>query len=115
MYVQLWKCAVHIYAEHQFWFQNAVYKPDTLSDSSGTDESLSNKELQVLEEILQKDVIDSLWLELGNAQTTLEKVQRLLHSLGHHETASNLRQHLDLGELSQILRKSTILLAMPIC
>ena len=111
---------MHIYAEHQFCFQNAVYKPDTHSHSSGTDEPLiehllSNKELQALKEVLQIDVIDSLRLELGNAQTTLEKVQRLLHSVGHHETASNLRQHLDFGELSQIHRKSTILLAMPIC
>ena len=98
-------------------YAEAVYKPDTLSYSSGTDEPhhLSEKELQALEDILPTDVNDSLRLELGNGQTSFEEVQRLLHSLGHHETASNLRQHLDLGELSQIYRKSTILLAMPIC
>ena len=96
-------------------YAEAVYKPDTLSHSSGTDEPhhLSEKELQALEDILQVDLIDSLRSELGNAETTLEKVQKLLHSLGQHEIASNLRQHLDFGELSQIYRKSTILLGMP--
>ena len=83
-----------------------IYKLHTLSHSSGTDEylirhHLSDKEFQALKDILQKDIIDSLQqsgLGLGNAQTTLEEVQRLLHSLGQHEVASNLRQHLDLGK-----------------
>ena len=86
---------------------SALYKLySTYSHSSGTDESLtghylSKKELQALKDILQEDVTDSLkqiGLDFGNAQTTLEEVQRLLHTLGHHEVASNLRQHLDFGK-----------------
>lgn len=59
------------------------------------------KELQALKDILQEDVADSLQqsgLDFENAQTTLEEVQRWLHTLGQHEIASNLRQRLDLGK-----------------
>ena len=35
---------------------------------------------------------------IGDAQTTTEEVQRLLHSLGQHEIASSLRQRLELGK-----------------
>ena len=59
------------------------------------------KELQALKDILQEDVSDSLQqsgLDFENAQTTLEEVQRWLHTLGQHEIASNLRQRLDLGK-----------------
>ena len=67
---------------------------------------LSGKELLALkDDVLPEDVIDGLQqigLDLkttGVAQTTLEEVQSLLHSLEQHETASNLRQLLDLGKL----------------
>ena len=73
----------------------------TYSHSLGADEHhLSNKELLALTDILQEDVTDSLkqiGLDFENAQTTIEEVQRLLCSLGEHDIASNLRQHLDLG------------------
>ena len=35
---------------------------------------------------------------IGDAQTTIEEVQSLLHSLEQHEVASSLRQRLDLGK-----------------
>ena len=80
--------------------------------SSGADESslssvghhLSGKELLVLQDILQEDVIDSLHkigLDLktiGDTQTTIEEVQGMLHSLEQHEVASSLRQLLDSGK-----------------
>lgn len=73
----------------------------TYSHSLGADEHhLSNKELLALTDVLEEDVADSLkqiGLDFENAQTTIEEVQRLLFSLGEHEIASNLRQHLDLG------------------
>ena len=76
-----------------------------LSHTLGADESLvehhlSNKELLALTDILQEDVTDRLkqiGLDFGDARTTIEEVQKRLHSLGEHEIASNLRQHLDLG------------------
>ena len=81
------------------------------SYSSGADGSsvssvrhhLSGKELLALQDILQEDVIDSLkkiGLDLktiGDAQTTIEEVQSLLHALEQHEVASSLRKLLDLG------------------
>lgn len=73
----------------------------TYSHSLGADEHhLSNKELLALTDILQEDLTDRLkqiGLDFGDAQTTIEEVQKWLHSLGEHEIASNLRQHLDLG------------------
>ena len=58
----------------------------------------------MLQDILQEDVIDSLekiGLDLktiGDAQTTIEEVQSLLHSLEQHEVASSLRKLLDSGK-----------------
>ena len=89
-----------------------IYKLNSPS-SLGADESslssvghhLSGKELLALQDILQEDVIDSLkkiGLDLniiGDAHTTIEEVQTLLHSLEQHEVASSLRQRLDLGKL----------------
>ena len=70
----------------------------TYSHSLGADEHhLSNKELLALTDILQEDLTDRLKQDFGDAQTTIEEVQKWLHSLGQHEIASNLRQHLDLG------------------
>ena len=80
--------------------------------SLGADESslssvghcLSGKELLALPDILQEHVIDSLQkigLDLntiGDAHTTIEEVQSLLHSLEQHEVASSLRQLLDSGK-----------------
>ena len=54
---------------------------------------------------MPEDVIDGLQqigLDLkttGDAHTTIEEVQSLLHLLEQHETASNLRQLLNLGKL----------------
>ena len=70
----------------------------TYSHSLGADEHhLSNKELLALTDILQEDLTDRLKQDFGDAQTTFEEVQKWLRSLGQHEIASNLRQHLDLG------------------
>ena len=73
----------------------------TYSHTLGADEHhLSNKELLALTDILQEDLTDRLkqiGLDFGDAQTTIGEVQKRLHSLGEHEIASNLRQHLDLG------------------
>jgi len=73
-----------------------------LSHTLGADEHhLSNKELLALTDILQEDLTDRLkqiGLDFGDAQRTIEEVQRLLCSLGEHEIASNLRQYLDLGK-----------------
>lgn len=79
--------------------------------SSDADESslsniglyLSGKELLALKGILHDNVIDCLKQKgldltiIGNVQTTLEEVQRVLHSLGQHEIASSLQQHLHSG------------------
>ena len=35
---------------------------------------------------------------IGDAQTTIEEVQSLIHSLEQHEVAFSLRQRLDLGK-----------------
>ena len=74
------------------------------SSLSSIGHHLSGKELLALPDILQEHVIDSLekiGLDLkaiGDAQTTIEEMQSLLHSLEQHEVASSLRQRLDLGK-----------------
>ena len=48
------------------------------------------------------DGLQQIGLDLkttGDAQTTIEEVQIQLHLLEQHETASNLRQLLNLGKL----------------
>ena len=84
-----------------------------LSHTLGADEHhLSNKELLALTNILQEDVADSLkqiGLDFGDAQITIEEVQRLLYSLGQHEIASNLRRYLDLGKHLRITNGHRIL------
>ena len=45
---------------------------------------------------------------IGDTQTTIEEVQRLLYSLGQHEIASSLRQRLDLGKTNCQHSKSEI-------
>ena len=47
-------------------------------------------------ESLQQEGLDLK--TIGNVQTTIEEVQRLLGSLGQSEIASSLRQHLDIGK-----------------
>ena len=81
-----------------------------LFQCSGTDESflsnvghhLSGKELLVLKDILQEDVIVSLQqngLDLQRSEhVTFEKVQDMLHSLERHELASSLKQLLHFGK-----------------
>ena len=80
--------------------------------SLGADESslssvghhLSGKELIALPDVLQEHVVDSLQMigldlkTIGDAQTTIEEVQGMLHSLDQHEVASSLRQLLDSGK-----------------
>ena len=86
--------------------------------SSGTDSvgHLTGKELLALKDyILPKDVIESLQQEgldlstIGNVQTTIEEVQRLLDSLGQSEIASSLRQRLDFGKHLKLVNFTCIM------
>lgn len=89
-----------------------------LFQCSGTPESslgseghyLSGKELLILKDILQEDVMDRLQ-QIGldlSGNVTIEKVQQLLHSLEQHEIASSLRRHLDFGKQIQIDLQASI-------
>ena len=86
--------------------------------SSGADSGrhlLTGKELLALKDyILPEHVVESLQQEgldlntIGNVQTTIEEVQRLLDSLGQSEIASNLRQHLNFGEHLKLVNFMTV-------
>ena len=86
--------------------------------SSGADSvghPLTGKELLALKDyILPEDVIESLQQEglglntIGNVQTTIEEVQRLLDSLGQSEIASSLRQRLNFGEHLKLVNFITV-------
>ena len=79
--------------------------------SLGADESslssvghhLSGRELLALPDVLKGhvDSLQKVGLDLktiGDAHTTIEEVQGMLHSLDQHEVASSLRQLLDSGK-----------------
>ena len=99
-----------------FCFWNALCKLHCLSGADSVGHPLSTKELLVLKDyILPEDVIESLQQEgldlqtIAIVQTTIEEVQRRLDSLGQSEIASNLRQHLDLGNHLKLVNFITVL------
>ena len=94
IYTQLlWQLLVNLLSESSTCIICASLSFSGIAESppSTVEHHLTGKELLALKNILQEDVIDTLEQNLAKrGSVTIEEVQRLLHSLDQHETASSL-------------------------